>query len=586
MAQSPVRAFDPIQLEILWSRLVSIVEEAETTLVRTSFSSTVGEADDHGAALLDARGQILAQTPSGMPAFIAILGRTTRKMLEYFPAETLRPGDVLITNDPWICAGHLPDINLLRPIFYKDKLVAFAANTAHLSDVGGRGSGESVDLFEEGLRIPPSRLYRAGRPNVDVFNFIRANSRTPVQIIGDLNAQLAANAVADKRIVEMMGEYGLDDLQPLSDTIQERTEQAMRAVLEKLPDGVYVGEVNSDGYDQPLRIRATVTIKGSDVTVDYEGTSPQVNRAINCPFNLTYAETMFPFRCIAPHVPMAEGALRPIQVIAPDGCVVNPKFPASVLLRTVVIHNAHAAVFKALSAIPADLLPPGRVAAHSGCIWGFRFRGAWDEMPSAYRNGFVPIEPRFFQLYLFMGGQGANAVTDGISAMTMPDNCSNVPVEVAEYRAPVMFERKEFVPDTGGAGTRRGGLGQRVVIRVLADSPILFIPSSMDRIINPPIGLAGGHPGGTGGVSLNDGGFLHSRNVTVVSPGDRVLVQAPGGGGFGAPDGREPHLVATDVAHGLVTRDRAADVYRVALAPDGSVDDAGTRALRFDGRKG
>ncbi|MBM3451236.1 MAG: hydantoinase B/oxoprolinase family protein, partial [Armatimonadetes bacterium] len=365
---------DPVQLEVLWSRLISIVEEAETTLVRMSFSSTVGEADDHAAALLDAKGQILAQTPSGMPAFISILGRTTRKMLEYFPAQTLRPGDTLITNDPWICAGHLNDINLLRPIFHRGKLVAFAANTAHLSDVGGRGSAEAVDLFEEGLRIPPSKIFVGGRPNEDVFNFVRANSRTPKQIIGDLEAQLAANASTEKRILEMMEEYDLADLEVITEEIQERTERAMRAVIARLPDGEYHGEIMADGFDEGMLIKVKVTIGGSDVLVDYAGTSPQVNRGINCPFNLTYAQTMFPFRCMAPHIPMAEGALRPIQATAPDGCVLNPRFPAPVLRRTVIAHNAHAAIFQALSPLVPEFLGGNHVAAHSGCIYGVRFR--------------------------------------------------------------------------------------------------------------------------------------------------------------------------------------------------------------------
>jgi N-methylhydantoinase B len=552
--QSAPGAFDAVQLEVLWSRLVSIVEEAETTLVRMSYSSTVGEADDHGAALLDARGQILAQTPSGMPAFIAILGRTTRTMLRHFPPETLRRGDVLITNDPWICAGHLPDINLLQPIFHRGRLIAFAANTAHLSDVGGRGSAEAVDLFEEGLRIPPSKLYRAGRPNDDLLNIIRANSRTPKQIMGDLHAQLAANASAERRVVEMMDEYGLADLDALSDAIQTRTERAMREIIGRLPDGVYRGEIMADGYDNDLRIAVAVTIRGTDIIVDYTGTSPQIDRGINCPFNLTYAETMFPFRCIAPHIPMAEGALRPIEVTAPDGCIVNPRFPAPVLRRTVVIHNAHAAIFQALAPLAPDHIGPHTVAAHSGCIFGFRFRGEWTGKARAYRHGLPLIDGRFFQAYLFMGGQGATLAADGHSALTMPDNCANVPIEVMETRAPLLFENKALLADSGGAGQHRGGLGQRVTVRVLADHPVLFVPSSVGRIRHPAPGIAGGGVGGAARIfDADTGADFHPRLTVPVAPGTRISIDAPGGGGAGDPRLRDPHAIAEDLRLGYIT---------------------------------
>ncbi len=581
MAQQITRSLDAVQLEVLWSRLTSIVEEAETTLVRTSYSSTVGEADDHGAALLDATGRILAQTPSGMPAFIAILGRTARTMLGHFPAETLQPGDVLITNDPWICAGHLSDINLLKPIFHRGRVVAIAANTAHLSDLGGRGSAEAVDLFEEGLRIPPSKLYRAGRPSDDIFNFIRANSRTPKQIIGDLHAQLAANATIEARVLEMLEEYGLDDLDTLSEEIQTRTERAMRAMIAGLPDGEYRGEVWADGYDEPVHIVATVRIADTEIEVDYTGTSPQVGRGINCPLNLTYAETMFPFRCIAPHIPMSEGALRPIRVTAPEGCIVNPRFPAAVQMRTVVIHNAHAAIFHALSALVPKYLPPDRLTAHSGCINSFRWRGAWERMPSAYRKGFSTIEERFMQLYLFNGGQGAHGTSDGTNTLSMPDNCSNVPIEVVEYRAPVLFETKALITDSGGPGRFRGGLGQRLVMRSLADWPILFVPSSIDRIKHPPIGLNGGLPGGHGAMLHNDAP-LHPRATTTVQPGDRVTIDAPGGGGYGNPAERDPAGVARDVAGGYVSSAAARDVYRVIADAAGHLDAGATSRLRAE----
>ncbi len=575
------RRLDAVRLEVLWSRLISIVEEAETVLERTSRSSTVGEAHDHAAALLDARGQILAQSRMGTPGFIAILGRTTRTMLTYFPLETLRPGDVLITNDPWICAGHLNDINLLLPVFHKGRVVAFVANTAHLNDVGGRGSAESVDLFEEGLRIPPSRLYRAGEANQDVLNFIQANSRTPKQVLGDLDAQLAANESACKGVQEMLVEHHLDDLQGLSDEIQERTEAAMRRVLQRLPDGIYHGQVWADGYEEGVFLAAQVRVAGSDVEVDYAGTSPQVPRAINCPFNLTYAASVFPFRCLAPHIPMAEGALRPIRVSAPEGCIVNPRFPAAVLRRSVVIHNAQAPIYQALAQLVPESIPPDRVIAHSGCIFSFRLRGEWTGRGTAYRSGLPISEPRFFQTYLFMGGQGATLSQDGRNTLSMPENNSNVPIEVMETRVPVLFERKEWRPDSGGPGRYRGGLGQRVAIRVLGDEGLVFVPASIRAIHHRPPGIRGGCFGGAAAITDTDtGNALHARMGTPVSRGGGVTVDAPGGGGAGDPAERDPRRVAQDVRLGYVTLDAARGSYRVAVDSDFNVDWAETAQLR------
>ncbi len=573
---------DPVTLEVLWNRLVSIVQEAETVLLRTSFSSTVGEANDYAAALLDARGQILTQTPKGTPGFIAILGRMTRRMLEYFPLSTLEPGDVLITNDPWICAGHLPDVNLLTPIFYRGAVVAFAASTAHLNDVGGRGSAQAVDLFEEGLRIPPSKLYRAGAPNRDVLNFIQANSRTPKQIVGDLHAQLAANATADKRLVETLEEHGLADLQALSDAIQERTERAVREVLRRLPAGSYRAELWGDGYEEGVRIAVEVRVIGDGtLEVDYAGTSPQVPRAINCPFNLTYAATMFPFRCMTPNVPTAEGALRPIRVFAPEGCIVNPTFPAAVLRRSVVIHNVHAAIFRALAPLAPEFIPADRVIAHSGCIFSFRFTGEWTGAGRAYRRGVLVNDGRFAQTYLFMGGQGATLASDGRNTLTMPANCSNVPIEVMEARAPVLYECKEWCVDSGGPGRYRGGLGQRVTIRALADDAITFVPSSIRGVQYPAPGIEHGASGGRAGLKDPDTGKrVHPRVPKVMPTGTRVTVWTSGGGGAGEPTERDPRHVADDVRLEYVTQQAARRHYRVVLTRDGAVDLRATTRLR------
>jgi N-methylhydantoinase B len=569
---------DPITLEMLWSRLISIVEESESTLVRTSFSPIVGEADDHSAALLDARGNLLAQTPSAMPAFIGILDHTARVLLQHYPAETLQPGDVLTTNDPWICCGHLNDLNVMRPIFYKGKIVAFSANTAHLTDIGGRNSAEAFDLFEEGLRILPSKLVKAGEPNEEIFKMLHANSRVPDQIIGDINAQLAAAEIADRRLVEMLEEYGLADLEALSDEIISRTEAAMRAAISRLPDGEYVGEVKSDGVRDtgPITIKAKITIHGDSLTIDFDGTSPQVPYGVNCPMNLTYAEAVWPIRvALGSDIPTTAGSLRPIKVIAPEGCILNPKFPAAVYARTTIVHNAHAPIFQALSALVPEHVSPSRVQANSGAIWGWRVRGSWSERQ---RPDFLAGE-QFVTSYLGNGGQGATGAGDGRFCMSYPDNCSNMPIEVIESRSPVIFVSKQITTDAGGPGEYRGGPGQTILLEMRSERPMYFISSSGDKMIQAPAPLFDGKPGQTGALAVN-GEPIPKQVWQEVKFGDLVTVRSPGGGGYGNPFARDPEAVLADVIYGLVSIDAARADYGVAITPHLEIDWTQTNELR------
>jgi N-methylhydantoinase B len=558
---APPGALDPIILEILWSRLISIIEEAESTLVRTSFSPIVGEADDHSAALLDGHGHLVAQTPSANPGFIGTLGHTTRTML--------------ITNDPWVCCGHLNDINLIRPIFHRGKLIAYTANTAHMTDIGGRNSAESVDLFEEGLRILPSKLYDAGRRNEEIYKFLRANTRMPIHIVGDLNAQLAATEVAERRLLEMVEEYGLDDIEALADEIQRRTERVMREAIARLPDGDYYGQVFSDGFDHDLIIKAKLTIAGDSLSIDFAGTSDQIDRAINCPLNLTYAETVWAVRAaLAPDLPNTDGALRPITITAPEGSILNPRFPAPVYSRTTVVHNTQATVFQALSSLVPDYIDPGNVQANSGCIWGFRFRGLWGEK---WRPEWAP-QDNFVSSYLGNGGQGASGVKDGRHCLPFTDNCSNMPIEVVENRMPVMFLAKQLRPDSGGPGKYRGGGGQTLTLRVLNDRPIQF-SSNGDKVRNAPAALRGGMPGLNGAVARN-GEAIAPRVWHTVREGDVITVQPPGGGGYGDPLTRDPQAVLEDVANGIVSHAAARESYGVAISTELTIDWQETERLR------
>ncbi|HEV8352961.1 MAG TPA: hydantoinase B/oxoprolinase family protein [bacterium] len=555
-----IAEIDPITLEILWSRLISILDEADTTLLRTSYSAIVGEAHDYAVALLDAEGNSLAEANATMPAFVGMLSRTARSFLQVYPPSNLEPGDVIISNDPWICAGHLPDITLITPIYHRGRMVALAGCAAHLSDVGGRGTSEGRDIFEEGLRIPPLKLYVAGQPNHDLFAIIQNNSRSPEDVVGDIRAQMLANAVTARRLSELLDEYGLEDVADLSAAIQSQTEAAMRRQIDRLPAGVYRASLDLDGFeDHPLRVEVAITIGGGEITVDYTGTSPQVDYAINCPINLTYSETVFPFRAsLLPNLPSAEGSMRPIKVIAPPGTIVSPAFPAPVRSRVVVVHNLHAAIYRALQPLVPDYLRPPAIQAHSGCIWGVWW---WGPRPTPGTKGPTDVPENWVAMYIFNGGKGATGAADGQHCLSFPQNCSNIPVEYLESRTPMLFECKELITDSGGAGRYRGGTGQRVRIRSLSDKPYSFVPISTDRIRFAPIGLLGGRPGRAGRLALNDTQELSSRTMTMIQPGDTITMETPGGGGVYDPHQRDPEAVRQDVRMGLVSAQAAVEVY-------------------------
>jgi N-methylhydantoinase B len=529
-------AVDVLLAEVVWHRLISIVEECEAVIAHMSFSPVVGEARDYAAALLDARGEVLAQAPSGIGTFVAILGRAGRAMLEMIPAESLRPGDVLVTNDPWVCAGHLPDVMTMSPIFCGDIIVGYATSIAHMSDLGGQISAEARDLFEEGLRITPCFLYRGGEPNEDVFRFVRSNSRSPLQVVGDLEAQVAATALMGRRVLEALGEQGLEDLGDVSAVMQTKAEEAVRALIEGLPDGVYRGELVCDGIDEDTVLVATITITGDSLTVDWTGTTEQVRGGLNCPFTMTLSETCYAMRIAmgGSLLPLVEGAVRPITVTAPDGSILNAAFPAPVMIRVATAHNIAATLFRALEPLVPEFIDPSAISAHYGACWTFAFRGD-SGGGEAFKHGGPPqMGGDFVQLYLFNGGTGATGVGDGANAMSMPVNCANVPIEVMEARSPCLFERKQLLQGSGGDGEFRGGLGQEVLVRSLAEKPLDFIPRSAGRIKHPPLGLRGGKPGSGGAIEI-DGEPVNIRRAHRFNPGQTIRVAIPGGGGFGTP---------------------------------------------------
>jgi N-methylhydantoinase B len=545
--------FDPISLEIMWSRLIAIVDEASATLQRTSFSTLVRESNDYACIIADAQGNSLVQNSASVPSFIATLPVTVRHFLRRFPAETLRPGDVLVGNDPWLGTGHLNDINIAVPIFHRGRLIAIAASTAHAPDIGGRLiSPDNRDAFEEGLRIPMAKLYDAGRPNEVIFSFLRHNVRVPEQVIGDIEAQIAANNLAGVRLIELMGEYQLDDVAPLAQTIHQQSEQATRAAIRALPAGVYRHEMTIDGFDDVLDLRLTLTVdhERAQILCDYTGTSPQQPTSYNVVPNYTYAYTVFGLKCIlAPEVPNNEGCYRPITVTAPEGSLLNPRFPAAVGARASIGHYLPIIVFAAL----ADAAPDRVRAAAGSPIWAVVLSGEWDDAR------------RFAGMFFANGGMGGAQGQDGISAISFPSNVSNTPIEVLEHLFPLFFTRHELRPDSAGPGQWRGGFGQVLELEFEAAWPTT-VALWTSRTQYPPMGLRGGRPAMGGGVLLN-GEPINSKFQRLVYRGDRLTLMLPGGGGFGPAEARDRQALLEDIADGLVTETGAQAYGRAMVAP-------------------
>lgn len=560
---------DPITFQVLWSRIVSIADEVAATLVKTAFSHVVRDNHDYSCGLYDAEGRMLAQSTQCTPGQIGAMPRVMQDFLSRFPAATLAPGDVLITNDPWFGSGHTPDVFVGTPIFRGDRLVGFAVNSAHHIDFGGRLSApDARDVYEEGLILPIAKLFDRGKPNDPLFELIARNVRLPDKVIGDLRAQLAANWVGSRRLVELMDERGLDSLTDLTGQILDHTEAAMRAAIAEAPDGVYTETVTLERPDpegRPIRIVARVEIAGDEVHVDFTGTTEQVALPINAVWNITYAYTVFPVKCaLHPHVPANEGCFRPVKMTVPEGTCLNPRYPAAVRFRTSLVYYVVEAIFGALAqAIPDKVMAPSGTYP----LWLGNFAGRFDDG-----------RPFVFH-FNAQGGQGARLHRDGASTLVFPPNVANTPVELLEVEAPLLCEQKALVPDSGGPGRHRGGLGQEVVIRNMAREPVIASVIG-GRFHEGAPGLAGGGPGGTGAISVSDAPSLGRSSQVLLAHGDTVRMRFPGGGGFGDPFTRTPELVLADVRRGIVSVERAREDYGVALTADGEIDRHATERLR------
>jgi N-methylhydantoinase B len=536
--------FDPIALQIQWARLISLMDEVDAALVRTAFSTIVGETRDFGVVLLNADARSIAQSQLSSPAFTCSLPQATRTMLQSFPAASLRDGDVLITNDPWICHGHLPDFYVVVPVVWRGSIVAYLAAAAHVSDVGGRlDEFDARDVFEEGLRIPPSLLYQAGRRNDTLYRMIEANVRYPRLVLGDVEAILGAFRLGAERVQDIIGDYGPDAVQDIGRGILERSERAMRNAIGQVPDGTYASTVVVDGYRGHTTIRAQVDVRGDALHVDFAGSSLQrTDASVNCVMNVTYAHTIYPLKCaLLPHLPNNEGLFRPVTATAPVGSILNAAFPAPVKARSKTSYHIHNAIYGALAhAIPEQ------VQAGSGSFWSIKLFGSDDHGESFA----IHVLPN--------GGKGAVAGSDGHPTIAFPGNGTITPVEVIENGCPIVVLERSLRTDSGGAGTYRGGPGQ--VIRFRNDGHrAVRVSIRPDKVSFPAPGIRGGLPGAAGLLSI-DGKPLPLEPF-VLEYGAVVSLALPGGGGYGDPRARDEGAVAHDVAMGVVSDEAARSIY-------------------------
>jgi len=566
------RAFDPITLEILWRRLISIVDEADSSVARTAFSSLLRDAHDYTCMFTDRLGRELAQGSFATPGQSGAMALGIKNLIKKFPLDHYQPGDVFITNDPWALAGHLNDVCVMSPIFYKDKLAAFTACVFHHSDIGGRVASDNHDVFEEGLFIPVVKLYDRGVLNESVLDMIRWNVRTPDEVIGDIRSQIAANHVCAEKVRQMLKESDLDTLDDLADQVIGLTEKSMREEIEKVPDGIY----NARGVIEQVKgkgdiiIQAKVEIKGSDILVDLDGSSGQVDWGGNVVFNFTYAYVFMAVKSMfAPDIPNNDGCARPIQLSAPEGTVVNCKFPAAVAARMGVGHFLTEVIYRALSNVL-----PNRVIAGSGGT-----PAAMNVFYGRRKDG----KP-WHSVIIRGGGMGAGANNDGNYVYIFPANGANTPVEIFESDTPLIVEKRELLVDSCGFGTMKGGLGKREIFRVPDDEyapiPPVNLGIQAGRYIYPAEGLFEGKPGSKARFLVN-GIPGNSYGLTQLVPGDVVTIDAPGGGGYGNPLERDPEIVASDVIEGYISLESAGNDYGVAVNPvTGEVDSEETEKLR------
>ncbi|MFC3455234.1 hydantoinase B/oxoprolinase family protein [Amycolatopsis speibonae] len=546
---------DPILVGVLGNRLHSILAEQQNALVNTAFSSVVRESLDLACAVFDSRGEMIGQSVGGTPGHINAMATGMHHFVAAYPPETLEPGDVLLTNDPWQTAGQINDITVATPVFLRGQLVAWFASCCHAPDIGGRlVSAEAAEVFEEGLRLPIMKFLRAGEVNADLELLIRANVRTPEETIGDLYAQVTGNEVGAASLVRLLEEFALESLDDVAAEIMNRSERALRDALAKLPDGTYTSELVTDGFDdEEVVLKVTVTVDGEEIHLDFAGSSPQSRRGINVVLNYTRAYASFAVKAaISPEVPHNAGSFRPVHVTAPEGSVLNCTPPAPVASRHLIGHFLPSLLITALR----EALPGNALAHSADALWMTIWRG-------------TDAGGGEFMLNVFQtGGIGARSIKDGLSTTGFPSGLRSTPTEVIETMAPLLQRERVLRTDSGGAGRRRGGLGQRTSISARGEIS-WSVNGNVDRVLRPASGVDSGHDGAVGRFGLSDGADLPSKSRVTLRPDDVVDVVLPGGGGYGDPCEREPEAVLADVVDGYVSVEAARELYGVEVAYHG-----------------
>jgi N-methylhydantoinase B len=542
-----------VSYQVMWNRMISIVEEQAQALVRTAFSTSVREAGDLSAGVYDTDGQMLAQAVTGTPGHVNAMAESVKHFIRRIGKQNMFEGDVFITNDPWEGTGHLHDITVVTPSFFNGYLVGFFACTAHITDIGGRGFGADANsVYEEGLQIPVMKFAERGEVDRTLVHIIRGNVREPDSLIGDVYALATCNEVGHRRLIDMMKEFSLEDLQGIATFILENSHRATLERINELEHGTAEGALRIDGYDQPIDLKVRLSIEQDRIVADFDGTSPVDKKGINVPLVYTKAYACYALKCaIAPEIPNNAASLAPFEISAPEGSIVNALYPAPVALRHVIGHVIPDTVYGAL-----DQLLPGRVPAEgAGCLCNFqvslRPRTDAPAPPDARRSEVLTFNS---------GGSGARPTLDGMSATAFPSGVMTMPAEATEQVGPVIIWRKELRPDSGGAGKFRGGLGQYMVVGA-REGHEFDIQAMFDRVDHPARGRQGGEDGAPTTIRQNDGTPMKGKGKQFVPHGNRVEMAFPGGAGYGAPGERDKDAVRRDLAREYISAKAARDAY-------------------------
>ncbi|WP_296420332.1 hydantoinase B/oxoprolinase family protein [Pseudooctadecabacter sp.] len=555
-----------VAYQVMWNRLISVVEEQAQALVRTAFSTSVREAGDLSAGVYDVKGQMLAQAVTGTPGHVNAMADAVAHFIRRIGPDNIHDGDVYITNDPWEGTGHLHDITMVTPSFHGAALVGFFACTAHIVDIGGRGFGaDAHSVYEEGLYIPIMKFADRGTVDETLTRIIRGNVREPDQLIGDIYALATCNEIGHRRLVDMMEEFALSDLDGIADFILTNSRRATIERIAALPQTAATGEMTMDGFDRPITLKVRVSVEGDRIVSDFTGSSGLDKKGINCPLVYAKAYACYALKvAIAPEIPNNAASLAPFEVTAPENTIVNALHPAPVALRHIVGHFVPDAVFNAFDKIVPGLVP----AEGAGCLCNFQvsLRPRTDApAPSHARRAEV--------LTFNSGGSGARPGHDGLNATAFPSGVMTMPIEATEHAGPVIIWRKELRPDSGGAGKTRGGLGQYMEVGA-QEGHEFDIQAMFDRVDHPARGRRGGQPGAPTTIAQDDGTPMRGKGKQFVAHGRRVLMAFPGGAGYGDPAERPKALVKRDLARGYITADAAARDYNLTPEDIAAVLDA------------